>query len=411
MVPGGFLLGSYSKGIFMSVIATATTAVAAGTAAYKAAQPAISVLEDAASKLFNVADATGNNSLTAYGKVGRISSRVYIDGSVAADPVITDICKTVITQYCGLILTAMQFNQFVSNGVTVQDLLRPVATEDMKPHHDIVASFGIDSDRLFVDGIQSAAGVNATNSKILANKQNQKPPVKKTEANPSVNGKISEDTNIPAGKVIELTLTNPNNPEHRITVNLLVQIAPYIVPEELAVQFIVKDNVPSFWQRYIQWKTGEISFWKDLIFWSDIAARRAKYLKLDPTGVFADMMGKQQQGRMRTMKNLAEDKNARARNVANTVLVFNQETLTRARAECGIDLSNFEARQTYFETTFSMMIVVVDAMYNHVTFYYNGIDDAATFSFDQMKSSSKGGNSTDLVAIMNALNQGKSPKF
>lgn len=385
-----------------------------------AAPAAASLLINVGAALFQTAmdaDNAGINSLTAYGKTGRISSRVYIDASIAADPVVTDILKTAQTQYCGFILAALQMDQLVTTGKTVSDLIRVVATEDNQTHKSIVASFGIDSDMLPADRMQMAHTFTPkTQEQIDQEKEKEKEKNRLAAAKKNVNttGKVvafDGDAHLPAGKIIEITMINPANPDHRVTINLLVQLAPYIVPEPLAVQFICKDTVPSFMQRLIQWKTGEISFWKDFILGSDIVENRARLLKMDPSGVFADMMHDQQGKRSKSFDNLLHEKDNRARNIANSVLIFSQDTVTRAKAASGVDIRNFQERQKYFAMTFAMMIIVVDNIYNQVTMYYNGITDVGTFSFEQMKLSSKGGSNLDLVSVMNALSQGKSPKF
>jgi hypothetical protein len=151
---------------------------------------------------------------------------------------------------------------------------------------------------------------------------------------------------------------------------------------------------------------------------SDIVERRAKLMKMDPTGILADHIGKQTQGREKVLANINKHKADRARNLANSVLIFSRETIQRARAETGvdvtassIDMADPGARQKFFATSFAMMMVVVDPLYNQVTFYYNGLDDSATFSFDQLQVGGKGGGGLDLVSVMNALGQGRSPKF
>ena len=364
-------------------------------------------------------------SLTSYGKTGRISSRVYIDASVAQDPVITDIQKTILTQYAGFILTALQMNQFVTEGKTIQDLLRVVATEDFKDHQDITAVFS--SDKHNVSPVAEWKPKSPAQKDEEEEDEDRKAARRKREETDKENARIARksldkdtsgkivsfagDNHIPSGKLLEVTFTNPNNPDHKITLNLLVQLAPYIVPEQLAVQFIVKDHVPGFFQRLIQWRTGEISFLKDFILNDDIVKKREKLLKLDPSGTFASMMWDQQSSRGKALGNLSLDKADRARNIASSVLIFNQDTVSRAKAECGIDITDESDRNRYFATTFALMIVVVDMLYNQVTFYYNGISDSGTFSFEQLKVSNKGGSSTDLVTVMNALNQGRSPKF
>jgi hypothetical protein len=356
-----------------------------------------------------------NNSLTSYGKMLRLNSRVYIDASVSQDPVITDILKTVHTQYAAFILNALQMNQFVTKDKNVQDLLRVVATEDAKPHESVLENFNLPVTKTEGDRRRQIDEAAADTKKQADAEKKTVEDAKKRRATPMQAGaevkSFAGDNHIPAGKIIEITLANPEHPNASVTLNLLVQLSPYLVPEQIAVQFITKNAVPSFFRRLVQWKTGEISFWRDVVLMSNVVNDRAKLRKMDPTGAFADMMAKQQTGRKKTMGNLLDEKADRARNIANSVLIFNTETVQRAKAEIAIDFHDYASRQAYFADTFAMIIVTVDLLYNQVTFYYNGIADEATFSFDQMRVSNKGGNNLDLMSVMNALNQGKSPKF
>lgn len=361
----------------------------------------------------------GKVSLPAYTKPLRLSSRVYIDATVSSDPVVTDVIKTVHNQYAAFVLSALQMNQFVTGSRTVQDILHVVATEDNNLHESVI-------DGLFEDAIE------ANVAKTITKKLSGENPAEKTEEEKkeeekkkdkpkgpydgigAVRGEVvsfAGDNHIPSGKVIEVTLSSPNS-NKSITLNLLIQLAPYIVPAELAVKFITKDVIPTFHQRWTQWRTGEISFWRDFVMMSDVVEKREKLRRMDKDGVIADAMGDQGKGRVRVFKSAAEEEKAkRARNIANSILIFSSETVQRAKIESGIDLTNDQARQKYFDVSFSMIIVVVDMLYDQVTFYYNGIDGGATFSFDQLKVGGKGGGNTDLVTILNALNQGRSPKF
>lgn len=356
-------------------------------------------------------------SLPTYIKPLRLCSRVYIDEGVYSDPVITDVIKTVHTQYAAFVLTALQMNQFVTRGKNVQDMLKVVATEDNEIHLPVVEGFF---------GGPLKAGKRAWDEEkkaptpsVLTKEEKEKEDFEKhgrheKAAGQAPTGKIvslAGDNHVPAGKLLEVTLTNPENDKASVTVNLMVQLAPYKVPAQIAVEFLVKDVIPAFYQRMLMWRTGEISFWRDLVAMSDVVERRERLRRMDPTGIIDDVLSKQQTARKRVFDNLNVHKAERARNIANSVLIFSRETVQRAKAMTGIDITNPAARDKYFATAFAMMIVVVDTVYNQVTFYYNGIDDAATFSFDQMSVGSKGGGGLDLVSVMNALNQGRGPRF
>jgi len=453
----------------------------------------------------DIADA-GQVSLTSYVKPLCITSRVYIDEAVYADPIVTDVIKTVHTQYAAFVLTALQMNRFVTKDRDVQSMLRVVATESMLPHESVAATFSAaddeferqiashdretrernreqrdidktardiikdqekrqaDLDRITRenareeakkladekrDEIREAADLaratreadrdairtkfdeaRAVREAAKDKREAAKADIEKeiadklakrnvgiaagTISSASATGKVVEldgNNHVPAGKVIEVTLTNPDNPLSNVTMNLLIQLAPYLIPSALAVHFISKDIIPSFSQRVMQWRTGEISFWKDLVALSDITTRRERLRRMDPTGVLDAAINKQTSSRGRALMNLTKDQAARSRNIANSVLIFSRETVQRAKVESGIDITNPQSRQSFFNTSFAMILVVVDTLYDRVTFYYNGLDDEATFSFDQMKLKNKGDSGLDLVAVMNALGQGRSPKF
>jgi len=415
--------------------------IPAGLATAAASMPGVIALFENVMNLFskghkilsNTAD-SGVVSLPAYTKPLRLLSRVYIDESVANNPVITDVIKSVHTQYAAFVLTALQMNQFVKEGISVQDMLRVVATEDNQTHESVVEGlFGSKTSALEAGKVPpfikppkpDEERPNPVPPFIKPPKSEPpkaspvppfiKPVVKPPEpkGNTQVTGKIvslSGDPHIPSGKLLEITLVNPENPNASVTLNLMIQLAPYIVPQQISVEFLVKDAIPTMYQRFLMWKTGEISFWRDFVAMGDVVDRRNRLRRMDPTGVIDSVLNKQAKSRQRVFGNINRDKAEKARNIANSVLIFNRETVQRAKADFGFDLSNSSAREKYFATSFAMIIVVVDPLYNQVTFYYNGLDDTATFSFDQMAPPSKGGG-LDLVSVMNALNQGRAPRF
>jgi hypothetical protein len=505
-----------------AAVVTAGAAITAADTLYKRVEEVLKPYEERAQKIAtkveNVMDA-GKVSLTSYIKPLCITSRVYIDELVYADPVVTDVLKIIHTQYAGFILTALQMNRFVTKDRDVQSMLKVIATEAMLPHESVEVTFSAADDRFNKklnriadarkkvnemsepdtreqrdarrerreikrdiyqkklntirirredardaakkiaddkhDAIREAAELaratkdserDAIRAKFdearaareaakeirdaekakreadaadpVTNRQNGLAAVKTLAehgiSSATTTGKVVEldgNNHIPAGKMLEITLTNPDNPLSNTTINLIVQLAPYLIPAQIAVEFLTKDASPSFSQRIMQWRTGEISFWRDVVALSDVHNRRERLRRMDPTGVVSAAIDKQTAGRAGVLHNLNKDKANRSRNIANSVLIFSKETVQHAKADCGIDITDPIVRQEYFATSFVMIMVVVDLLYDRVTFYYNGLDDEATFSFDQIKLKNKGDNGLDLVAVMNALGQGRSPKF
>jgi hypothetical protein len=361
----------------------------------------------------NVAD-MGKVSLTSYIKPLCLSSRVYIDDAVYSDPIVTDVVKAIHTQYAAFVLTALQMNRYVTKDRDVQSMLRVVATEANEIHQGGLEDYASDkAEREIAKNKREEEKATREREEHDAKKQRAQD-IKAGKVGSNTVGKVvslAGDNYVPAGKLIEITLSNPDNDKAAVTLNLLIQLAPYLIPSPIAVQFITKDIIPSMMQRLMQWRTGEISFWRDLVAMSDIHTRREKLRRMDPSGVLDAAIDKETASRQRVFGNLNKNQADRSRNIANSVMIFSHDTVMRAKAESGIDITKSGDREKYFATSFAMIIAVVDTVYDRVTFYYNGLDDEATFSFDQLKNATKGSNGLDLVAVMNALGQGRSPKF
>ena len=61
-------------------------------------------------------------------------------------------------------------------------------------------------------------------------------------------------------------------------------------------------------------------------------------------------------------------------NLANTVMVFSEDTIAQAKADSGIDLHRAADRAKYFKSTYTMMIGIFDPIHQRVTTYFNGLD-------------------------------------
>lgn len=347
------------------------------------------------------ADAIANVSLTSYAKSSILTSRAYIDGSLVNEPVTKDILGVCHTLYTAFILNALNMNKLVTGGKSVKDMLQVVSTEAFEDHQNVGSAFesfgAMESDVSDTEQYTKDSNGNYVLKKDVES-------IKSAEIK-----RVDSDVHLPVGKIIEVTLTNPET-DSSAKISLLVQIVPYVVPESVVERMINYSYVPTLMQRLIQWRTGEISGWRDLIWQLDLVEKRRRARNEDTSGVLRELYGQQTAAQKKVVANYKRDKADRMRNIANSVLIFNEQNLRQAKAESGIDLTDAGTRNRYFQSTFAMMIVVVDTMYNHVTIYLNGIDSHGTYNFDQMKASSKK-TEFDLAGFMSALAQGKAPRF
>lgn len=218
------------------------------------------------------------------------------------------------------------------------------------------------------------------------------------------------NVNLPSGRIIQINFGNiGGDKNHGFMINLLLQLSPRFIPEDVAAQFIKMNFTPSIKQRWMQVSAGEISFISDFIMGMDRRKQRRKAMKQDKDGLLREMIERQENSLSNSWLKLAFIQPDR-QNIANTILIFDKTTFEKACSNAGLRFKNYNQRQKFFSKTFSMMIHVVDPMFNKVTTYYHGLDAVSEFTFDQIKRNSKTEN-VDLMQVMKSYAQGMAPKF
>lgn len=366
------------------------------------------------STVFSVVGNATTTSVTQYTKPTNIISRAFIDQTIAHNPETNDLIKVLHNLYASMILSTLQMSQLVTSATTVKDLLRVVATEDLKPvKNDSLPSLEALSSlsMLTHDQLTGTMGGSASSKEKTDDKSKQLKPMTTGEAvEPITDGSIA------IGKQIKVTFTNPNNTDHKVILDILIQVHPYIINAKLAPELLKAGTINTFAQRYLMWKAGELRFWKDLIFNADVLADNKRIMREDKDGGFATFILtniRKNASNAARLFSLAKSKGTAtgSANIANSIVIVSKDAVDRAKAEVGFNIDDPVRRMKYFADTMSMMVAVVDPMYNKARVYFNGISGHAEWTFDQLKGKSKGNDSGDLLKAIQAINQGKAPRF
>ena len=362
-------------------------------------------------------------SLPQYTKRSVISSRTYIQRECAALDILGDTLKVVMNMYTGFILTAVSMNQYVDSSRTARDVMDIVATESLNLPKSKLSNFDMDAALAthFTGVNPQLAELNASTTNMLvdtlvdadvdtttANRDNRTGAM-----HPSTGSKIIEypkEVNIPSGRIIEIQIGTDKKPNKAyLNVNLFLQLMPVFVPRDVVSAFINMNFSPSLRKRYLQYKTGEISFFKDFLLAMDIQRDRRKSMKSDKSGVLSDMISKQKNSLFDTMlKYLSIYKNRQ--NIANTIMVVNATDFGKVCSKYNLNFTKFRDRQNFFNKSFVMMLVAIDEDYNKVHMYFHGLEQYGTYTFSQIASNAKT-EKYDLTDIMKAYSQGVAPKF
>ena len=364
-------------------------------------------------------------SLTAYTKQANIMSRLYIEDSILRDDICVPLVGVLNQLYVGYILAALNMDACCANGRTVREQFQTVATENQNVVKDILKNFGTNkykpsleagpvveeepaTQRLPVSRVIEITmqGIQVLNEKSTTDRgyiDNTSGDIKR----------IGEDDKGTTSLRKEVDL-NQKQSQYQFKAYLFVQLIPYILKPEIVDGYIGANFTPPISARWKAYKAGEISFWKDFVFAGDLIKKQAKILKKDKDNVIGDMLNRQHSALFKWWEGLfgMAAGGHGSHNTANTMLITNKITFDRACRENRINFADKTQRQKFFNKTWSMLICVVDPLYNTVDMYFNGLDVKGTYTFAMInKVGAKGSDSFDLKEVMSAFSQGMSPKF
>lgn len=216
---------------------------------------------------------------------------------------------------------------------------------------------------------------------------------------------VSDNKIGPIGELFEVTLSNPNNSSVSIKVPLYVQMQPSLIPVDIAPRFIDMNVNPTLWHRWTAWKAGEISFFKDFLLHRDLIKRRRSVVK-DPEAAkaFSEFLSTVSKKDSYALGDVTDKMSAtKSANLANSVIIFTEETVQRAAAESAVDLNNDATRKEYFRNSYAMIIAVVDTIHQRVKVWFNGIDGGLNFSYNDFKPGDKNFEPNDFLQALQAF--------
>lgn len=350
-----------------------------------------------------------------------IISRVFIEESLTEEMVLPNLMKTIHEWYAAQIVAALHLSKMVTETQAVQDVLSLVndgrLSQTTLTDNILKRVAGQES---FLSNYLGEAGLEALkydslNQPIPERPRNNAPyhnapkyenhqrydslnqPVKETPGQDtsfhgiSVKSVNASDNRIgPMGELFEVTLSNPKDPSVCTKIPIFVQMQPSLVPHAIAPRFIDLNVQPTIWHRWTQMRAGERSFWQAFVSMKDMMDRKRAIIKNPQYAkAMADYLStitkKDTYAADDLGKSFQETKNTRSSNLANSVMVFSEETVEQAKAESNIDLHREADRRRYFRDTYTMIVAIVDTIYQRVTIYFNGIDGELDVSYNEFR--------------------------
>lgn len=330
------------------------------------------------------------SSLTEAIKETQINSSVYIQNKIASDEIAPPLMNMLNQIYCSFIITAIGLNQYVSDNRTVRDAVRSVSTESYNDALELVTNeFGNKGQQVSLE----KAGVVKLQDK---------------------------EKRLMASKVIELELDLKTKKQSigekhggdsvKASIYLTCTLIPRFMPSDVIKSLVTLKYRPKIGDRWAQFTSGEISFWKDFVLCGDLLNAERKGFKKDTTGILYEIASNQNN---KLSKQLFETilLGVPRNNMASTIMIVDKNTMDNISTKTHFSWDNYRDRQKFFFETSTMMMVMVDPMYNLVDVYFNGLKNKANYTFDMINSfEGSKGKDIDMTKVMSQLAQGNAPQ-
>lgn len=335
-----------------------------------------------------------------------IISRVFIEESLTEEMVLPNLMKTIHEWYAAQIVAALHLSKMVTENQSVQDVLSLVNDGRLSQTTltDTLLKIAAGQES-FLSSYLGEAAFEAMGPQFMSVKEANRlaeriqtleaenDNLRKPFDNANIGVKsvnVSDNRIGPMGELFEVTLANPKDPSISTKIPIFIQMQPSLIPHVIAPRFIDLNVQPTIWHRWTQMRAGERSFWQAFVSMKDMMDRKRAIIKNPQYAkAMADYLStitkKDTYAADDLRKSFQETKNTRSSNLANSVMVFSEETVEQAKAESNIDLHREADRRRYFRDTYTMIVAIVDTIHQRVTIYFNGIDGELDVSYNEFR--------------------------
>jgi hypothetical protein len=351
----------------------------------------------AAGQLPDLIRAARSDSLIEYGRVTRVEPVTMVDTSIMHLQFMPDIMQSLNSIFTGYYLQAIMLSLNVGQVDTIKLLDR------VNPNRD-----PIDSGSMFIGDMLSAESYKhalpRVNKAFGLEAYGDRPTPSAAGAgkgSQDVSRVINEAANLSVGKMIEIHVENEG---HKAMIPASVRlIVSGIDPNTLIHILADGSKDKSLKERFHGWRSGQLGYWRDLILCQDLIDDHRKTLMKDKSGVYAASRERRNKNRLSAIFSMKPSVAT-----ASNLVVMSDANAKEMEREVGGRLKDYRTRQRIFESTYVMLMVVVDPAWEQVTIYHRGIELPTELSVREIKSANRG-SGPDVSEILKAYQLGQAP--
>lgn len=215
---------------------------------------------------------------------------------------------------------------------------------------------------------------------------------------------LTEAANLSVGKLYDVTLVEGGQ---KATIKVAIRLMSNVLATSVLVNlFTFKDKFDTdLKERFHAWRAGRLSFFRDLIFCSDLIKKHRETLIKDKSGVYSQIVNRENNN----LRAGLWSKNPSLATASN-LAVISRNSANLIEEKLSAKFNNFKARSQIFDSTNLMIIAIVDPSWDRVQFYHRGIEESTNVSIKDMKSSNKN-NGPDTNDILKAYLAGSAPQI
>lgn len=208
--------------------------------------------------------------------------------------------------------------------------------------------------------------------------------------------------NLAVGKLVDVTLKDG---DQEASFPIMIRAITTVVPAGTLAHILGDGLRPTTAkERYHLWREGSLSFWRDIVFASDLIDQHRKALATEQTGIYQEIL-RRRSSSMRT----AALTGSPSRATASNLIVISKETADEIERETNGRFKDAKFRDKLFQNTYVMILAIVDSRdFERVTFYHRGISMPTTLSVRDLKVANKG-TGPDVAEILRAYQLSNSP--
>jgi hypothetical protein len=214
---------------------------------------------------------------------------------------------------------------------------------------------------------------------------------------------IRELADLSVGKLLSVEITDGL---HKASIPVSIRLIANSLPSTSLVHILSQGSEDtSVKERWHGWRSGRLSFMRDLVLCQDLIDAHKKNLMADKDGMFATILRRNRNNQLATIMS----GNPSVATASNLCVMSNT---TAAELELKINgkLKDFHIREKIFKKTYMMIMAVIDKQWERVTFYHRGIATPTEVGVRDLRASNKG-SGPDVSDILRAYTLGQSPSL